>query len=99
MSRDGDIVVFRVDSFNHNTTQRIAEELADVAAPDGRAPAGIVLDLRGNPGGLLDQAVSLADLFIARRADRLDRRPPPGEPAIFRGLGRQRRAAGCRSSC
>jgi len=27
--------------------------------------AGIVLDLRGSPGGLLDQAVSLADLFIA----------------------------------
>jgi len=27
---------------------------------------GIVLDLRGNPGGLLDQAVSLSDVFIAR---------------------------------
>ena len=63
-SRDGDIAVFRIASFNHSTTQRIAEGLADIQRQTGGHLAGVVLDLRGNPGGLLDQAVSLADLFI-----------------------------------
>ena len=30
----------------------------------GRSLKGLVLDLRGNPGGLLDQAVKVADLFV-----------------------------------
>lgn len=63
-SRDGDIAVFRVNSFNHSTTKRMAEALAAAQREAGGRLAGIVLDLRGNPGGLLDQAVSLADLFI-----------------------------------
>ncbi|HEV8680172.1 MAG TPA: PDZ domain-containing protein, partial [Stellaceae bacterium] len=57
MSRDGNIAVFRITSFNHSTTQRIAKGLAEAEQQSGRPLAGIVLDLRGNPGGLLDQAV------------------------------------------
>jgi carboxyl-terminal processing protease len=63
-SRDGDIAVFHIASFNRSTTQRIADGLADAQQQTGGRLAGIVLDLRGSPGGLLDQAVSLADLFI-----------------------------------
>jgi carboxyl-terminal processing protease len=61
-SRSGGLLVLRVNSFNHNTTKRLAEALAE-AQRQGQ-PTGVVLDLRGNPGGLLDQAVSLADLFL-----------------------------------
>ena len=64
MSRDGNISVFRIASFNRSTTKRIAEGLAELQRQTGGRLAGIVLDLRNNPGGLLDQAVSLADLFI-----------------------------------
>ncbi|MBV9014137.1 MAG: S41 family peptidase [Alphaproteobacteria bacterium] len=64
MSRDGDIAVFQVLSFNQSTTEKLAEALAEARSQTGGRLAGIVLDLRGNPGGLLDQAVSLADLFI-----------------------------------
>jgi len=64
MSRDGDIAVFQIASFNHSTTQRLAEGLAEAQRQTNGRLAGIVLDLRGNPGGLLDQAVSLAGLFI-----------------------------------
>ena len=64
MSRDGDIAVFHVVSFNQSTTQRLADGLAEARRQTGGRLAGIVLDLRGNPGGLLDQAVSLADLFL-----------------------------------
>ena len=63
-TRDGDIAVFRVTSFNHSTTQRIAKGLAEAMQSTGGRLAGVVLDLRGNPGGLLDQAVSLTDLFL-----------------------------------
>jgi carboxyl-terminal processing protease len=64
MSRNGNIAVFRIASFNQSTTERLAEELAEARRQAGGQLAGIVLDLRGDPGGLLDQAVSLADLFV-----------------------------------
>jgi carboxyl-terminal processing protease len=63
-SRDGDVGVIRVHSFNHRTTIRVAESLAVLQRQAGGRLAGIVLDLRSNPGGVLDEAVSLADLFL-----------------------------------
>ena len=92
VSRNGGILVLRVNSFNHNTTKRIAEVLAEAQRQPGQL-TGVVLDLRGNPGGLLDQAVSLADLFLQRRADRLGDRAPPGEPPAFQGVRQRRRGA------
>jgi carboxyl-terminal processing protease len=64
-SRDGNIAVFRITSFNHSTTQRIASGLADAKRQTGGHLTGVVLDLRGDPGGLLDQAASLSDLFLS----------------------------------
>ncbi len=60
---DGHIVIFHIASFNQSTTERIAEALTKARAPADRID-GVVLDLRGDPGGLLEQAVSLADLFV-----------------------------------
>ncbi|TLD82437.1 S41 family peptidase [Helicobacter sp. MIT 11-5569] len=54
-----DYVYLRVTSFDKNITQRVNEELKKYKKIDG-----IVLDLRNNPGGLLNQAVGLSDLFI-----------------------------------
>ena len=64
VSRDGGIAVFQIASFNQNTTQQIVEALTTLKREMGPQLRGVVLDLRGNPGGLLDQAVSLADVFI-----------------------------------
>jgi len=66
MSRDGGVAIFQVASFNQNTTQQIVEDLERLKREAGPQLRGIVLDLRGNPGGLLDQAVSLSDVFIAK---------------------------------
>jgi len=66
VSRNGNIAIFRVASFNQSTTQRVTEGLIEAQRQAGGRLGGIVLDLRGDPGGLLDQAVSLSDLFIAR---------------------------------
>lgn len=68
VSQDGSVAVFQVAGFNQNTTQQIVEALAGLKREMGPRLRGIVLDLRGNPGGLLDQAVSLSDVFIAKGA-------------------------------
>jgi carboxyl-terminal processing protease len=65
-SRDGSIAIFRIASFNQSTTRRLTERLIEAQRQANGRLSGIVLDLRGNPGGLLDQAVSLSDLFIAK---------------------------------
>jgi carboxyl-terminal processing protease len=66
-SHDGNIAIFHVASFNQSTTERVTQGIIEAQrqAPGGKL-AGIVLDLRGDPGGLLDQAVSLSDLFISK---------------------------------
>jgi carboxyl-terminal processing protease len=58
--------VFKITAFNRQTTERVAERLASLQKPGAPPLGGIVLDLRNNPGGILEQAVSLADLFIAK---------------------------------
>jgi carboxyl-terminal processing protease len=64
MSRAADVAVFRVSSFNQNTTRQLLQYLAAAQAQAPSQLRGIVVDLRGDAGGLLDQAVSLADVFI-----------------------------------
>lgn len=53
----------RLTRFSERTTQELHDALHDAAQ---KAPVkGIVLDLRNNPGGLLDQSVSVADTFLS----------------------------------
>lgn len=56
----------RISSFNRRTGDALEEAVADARAKLGKDFRGIMLDLRGNPGGLLDQAVVVADLFMTR---------------------------------
>jgi len=63
--RDGNVLTVRLTSFNQHTAASLERELRRGLSGDSQRPAtGIVLDLRGNPGGLLDQAVEVADLFL-----------------------------------
>ncbi len=64
VSRTGNVPTFRIAGFNQSTTKNLAAALTDMQRQAGGRLDGIILDLRSNPGGLLDQAVSLADLFI-----------------------------------
>jgi carboxyl-terminal processing protease len=53
-----------ITSFRQKTSQEL-EEALEALQSSGKAPLkGLVLDLRYNPGGLLDQAVKVADLFL-----------------------------------
>ena len=63
----GDIGFIRIASFNEQTTDGLRKAIADIskAIPADKL-AGYVVDLRNNPGGLLDQAVSVSGTFMAR---------------------------------
>jgi carboxyl-terminal processing protease len=58
--------VITVTTFNRNTTDMARRAIADIERQLGGPALGYVLDMRSNPGGLLDQAVGLADLFLER---------------------------------
>ena len=62
----GDVGVLNVNSFSRNTAQQAREGIAAIERQLGRPPAGYIIDLRSNPGGLLDQAVALSDQFLER---------------------------------
>ncbi|MDA8230521.1 MAG: S41 family peptidase [Magnetospirillum sp.] len=57
---------FKISSFNQRTAVDLTAALKAARARLGPSMKGVVLDLRGNPGGLLDQAVTVADLFMAK---------------------------------
>lgn len=53
----------RITNFNDDTTDNLASALESVESGDTPLN-GLILDLRDNPGGLLDQSVKVADLFL-----------------------------------
>jgi carboxyl-terminal processing protease len=55
------IGIVRLDSFAHGTSAAAASAVARLRRQGAKA---LVLDLRGNPGGLLDQAVGVVSLFL-----------------------------------
>jgi carboxyl-terminal processing protease len=63
----GDIGYIRISSFNEQTTEGLKKALGDISKqiPPEKL-AGYVVDLRNNPGGLLDEAVSVSSAFMAR---------------------------------
>lgn len=60
---DGDFGVLRISGFNEKTTDEAEEAFARIKAQNPKMK-GLILDLRNNPGGLLDQAVGVSDLFL-----------------------------------
>ena len=51
----------RLSGFNETTDHEIAQALKKLDAP---SLDGLILDMRGNPGGLLNEAVAVADMFL-----------------------------------
>jgi carboxyl-terminal processing protease len=59
-----DIGYIRITSFNEQTDSGLQNAMKALKNQAGNKLAGIVLDLRNNPGGLLDQAIAVSDDFI-----------------------------------
>lgn len=58
---DGSVAIIQLYHFNESSGAEFRRALVEVAA---RRPTGVVLDLRGNPGGYLDEAVDIASAWL-----------------------------------
>jgi carboxyl-terminal processing protease len=62
----GDIGYIRVTSFTEQSTKGVLEAVEKLKKEAGSKLKGYILDLRNNPGGLLDQAIAMSDAFIEK---------------------------------
>ncbi len=60
----GQVGVIRISTFNKQTGEATRNAVASIEKKLGAGIAGYVVDLRSNPGGLLDQAIEVSDVFL-----------------------------------
>ncbi|WP_415644079.1 S41 family peptidase [Sphingomonas antarctica] len=60
----GDVGYININAFSRDTGGAVRAALMGVDKALGHQPAGYVVDLRENPGGLLDEAVAVSDAFL-----------------------------------
>lgn len=58
---DGNIGEIQITSFSENTAKELTKAIDDLSE---KGAERFVLDLRGNPGGLMDQAIMMSNLFV-----------------------------------
>ncbi len=64
--KEEDVAYIRITSFTQKTFRNLVKEYNKLSLDMKGNLQGLVLDLRNNPGGLLDQAVSVSDAFLER---------------------------------
>ncbi|WP_199555642.1 S41 family peptidase [Sandaracinobacteroides hominis] len=62
----GNVGVIRISSFNRQTGEATRQAVTELTSKIGPNLSGFVIDLRSNPGGLLDQAIDVSDTFLER---------------------------------
>ncbi|MCI7420962.1 MAG: S41 family peptidase [Alphaproteobacteria bacterium] len=62
--KDEDILYIRIPSFNEDLSKNVEKAVKNAQKKLKNKLAGIVIDVRNNPGGLLDQAIGVSDLFL-----------------------------------
>jgi len=65
---EGDVAYIRLTTFNEQTYAELKKSVAKLNMEIGGKLKGYVIDLRNNPGGLLDQAISVSDAFLEQGA-------------------------------
>jgi len=63
-----DVGYIRLTTFNEQTTENMQNAIEDLKKQLGPNIKGYIVDLRNNPGGLLDQAISVSDAFLDQGA-------------------------------
>lgn len=64
----GDIAYLRIKQFQRGTHIELLETIGDLRARASAPLQGVILDLRNNPGGLVNEAVAVADEFLSKGA-------------------------------
>jgi carboxyl-terminal processing protease len=83
-SMEGDVALVRLSRFSEQAYVGIEKAIKDIYAErNDVAPKGIILDLRNNPGGLVDQSVYVTDAFLKQGAVVLTRGRVPEESARY----------------
>jgi carboxyl-terminal processing protease len=77
---DGDIAYVQLNTFNENAAELVRQAVTDAL---DKEPKGIIFDLRGNPGGLLTQAVAVANIFM-EDSDVLIERFADGKEQVYK---------------
>ena len=77
---DGTVGYVPVQRFNETTAQEIGDALRSLERQGAKS---VVLDLRGNGGGILDQAVATSNLFLRRNQEILSQRGRQGESQVY----------------
>ena len=63
---EGNVAFVRITSFNEQTDSGLDKAMKALTEEIGDELQGVVIDLRNNPGGLLDQAIAVADAFLEK---------------------------------
>ncbi len=83
-SMEGDVAVIRLTRFTEQAYPGIQKAIKAIYdSRKGEAPKGIILDLRNNPGGLVDQAQYVADAFLKQGVIVMTRGRTDGESARY----------------
>jgi carboxyl-terminal processing protease len=65
---EDDVAYIRITTFNEQTYSELKKAVSNLKKEIGSKLKGYVIDLRNNPGGLLDQAISVSDAFLDKGA-------------------------------
>jgi carboxyl-terminal processing protease len=66
--QEGDIIYVKISTFNEQTHTNLVKAVDGFKKTIGKNVKGYIIDLRGNPGGLLDQAIQVSDDFLDKGA-------------------------------
>jgi carboxyl-terminal processing protease len=76
----GSVGYVPLNQFNENAAEELEESIRDVAA---RGAKGVIVDLRGNPGGILEQSLTISNLFLRRGQEIASVRARTGETQSY----------------
>jgi carboxyl-terminal processing protease len=68
LERGGEVGYIKISTFNEQTHANLIRAVETIKKEAGKKLKGFIVDLRNNPGGLLDQAVSVTDDFLDKGA-------------------------------
>lgn len=78
---DGNIGEIQITSFSENTAKELTKAIDDLTEKGAKR---FVLDLRGNPGGLMDQAIAMSNLFVDKGKTIMQVEPKNGTKEVYK---------------
>lgn len=80
---EGDAAYIRINHFNEQSIGGLERAMTELNEQLGESMSGVILDLRDNPGGLLDQAIRVSDAFLEQGEIVSTRGRRPGDSQRF----------------